>query len=80
MKRIVTITKTIIFVEEVQHSIEIPNDMALDEVADFLMDNEHLYDPFLDIKEGQLTHKENNYRYDVEEIVETKQHVWGGTL
>ena len=81
MKRIVTITEHRYYIETIQHTIEIP-DMALDEIGDFLTDNDDLYQPDLDRKvgNGELNLHTIDQRYDVEEIVEVKKHVWGGTL
>lgn len=58
--------------------------MALDELSDYLFENEYLYrekmDNAISVAEEQCVYLADETRYDVvETVVQTKQ-IWGGTL
>ena len=88
-KRTIKITTSRIYTRTAVVEIEYPNaedghPMALDEVSDFLYDNEDLYREKMDNKlseaEEDCDPQFDSTRYDVEEIVTLTKKVYGGTL
>lgn len=87
--RTIKITTTRTYTRTAVVEIDFPNaedgyPMALDEVADFLHDNEDLYMEKMDnaLREAPLEgeFEFDHTRYDVEESVVLKRNLWGGTL
>jgi hypothetical protein len=87
--RTIKITTTRTYIRTAVVEIEYPNTedghpMAMDEVADYLYDNEHLYreqmDNAISEAEEQCVYLADDTRFDIiEKVVLTKQ-LWGGTL
>lgn len=84
-KRTIKITTTRIYTRTAVVEIPFPDDIHnLDEVADFLHDNEDLYIEKIDnaLREAPLEGDSefDSTRYDVEETVTLTRKVYGGTL
>jgi hypothetical protein len=81
--RTIKITTTQHYTKTAVVEIPFPDDIHnLDEVADFLYDNEYLYRDKLE-KEFASIQPEfdaEQSRYDVIEEVKLTRHLWGGTL
>ena len=79
----IKITTTQHYTKTAVVEIPFPNDIHnLDEVADFLYDNEELYRKELETKFPLIEPKfdAEESRYDVIETVVLTKNVWGGTL
>lgn len=87
--RTIKITTTRTYTRTAVVEIECPNaedghPMALDEVSDYLYDNEHLYreemDNKISVAEEDCDPQFDSTRYDVVETVVLTKKLWGGTL
>jgi hypothetical protein len=81
--RTIKITTTQHYTKTAVVEIPFPDDIHnLDEVADFLYDNEYLYRDKLEkeLASIQPEFDAEQSRYDVIEEVKLTRHLWGGTL
>jgi hypothetical protein len=79
--RQVTITLRRKYVETIEHTIEVPDHIGNSEVDEWLASNPNLYDADMDdASKGVGTWDSDEWRYDVEEVVNLKKHLFGGSL
>jgi len=78
----VTITMTRICTREVSHTIDLPDDFDIEFTADFLSENEDLFQPHLEL--ACILAPDNNvteeFRYDVTKEELITRHLYGGHL
>ena len=75
----IKITTTLHFTRTASVLIELPSDLSYDDVADYLFENEHLYQDRLDkaLESADTEFDAEQSRYDV---TNDDKHVYGGTL
>jgi hypothetical protein len=80
--RKVTIKVQRTYTKEAEVTIDLPYNVVLDHVDDFLYVNRGLYEKQLEnnLKKQDFAFEDETTRYDVKETVTLTRHIWGGTL
>ena len=70
------------YIKDVEVSLELPENVEVEDVDLFLMSNNQLYQEKIEdnFKDTDLFLHDENWRYDVYEKKQVIQHIWGGTL
>ena len=80
--RQVTIKVQRTYTKEAEVIIELPDNVVLDYVDDYLLANQGLYENRIQYGMDNQEHSfhDETIRYDVTEEVTERRHIWGGTL
>jgi preprotein translocase subunit SecA len=80
--RQVTIKVQRTYTKQAEVIIELPDNILLEDVNDYLIDNEDLYIEKIEkgLDKAELSFHTDEFRYDVQETVTLTNHIWGGTL
>ena len=80
--RQVTIKVQRTYIKEAEVTIELPDNIVLADVDDYLLMSQELYENRIQklMDKQQHSFHDEQIRYDVTEEVTKRRHIWGGTL
>jgi len=80
--RQITIKVQRTYTKEAEVTIDLPDNIVLEYVNDYLIDNEDLYIEKIEkgLDKAELSFHTDEFRYDVHQTITSTNHIWGGTL